>query len=60
MKNSNIITIALNVIGIISAAILKTNDLDPTWVWVLAVFLIFLQIIPHIKWKKIEKEKEPD
>jgi len=60
MKHLDPKTTVLNIIGIILSLIIGINNLDPIWYYILAAFLIILEITPYIKWKKTEKEKEPD
>jgi hypothetical protein len=58
MKNLNPKTTVLNIIGIILSALVVINDLGSIWTCIVGAYLIFVQIRPYIKWKKIEKEKE--
>ena len=58
MKNLNPITTVLNIIGIILTAIVVINDLGSIWTCIVGAYLIFVQIRPYIRWKKIEKEPD--
>jgi len=60
MKNLNQIITVLNIIGIIASLIVTIYDFGPIWTCAVGTYLVFVQIIPHIKWKKTKKEKEPD